>query len=328
MTRTVSVRGQSVACLNADRGQHKKCRASGRPARRSAWFPPCFVLHPSLSFLPPKREHLPSLEESTVKYVALVTLRSLVVGGVLPAQVPMPEAAANGGWVAHKSADGREYYYNASTKQTQWDKPDALKTADERTAAAASSTSDWKEFTTPAGKKYFYNSVTKQTQWTVPDELKPASEPAAAAPAAAPPAAAAPAAAPAAPPPATAAAPAAVPAATAAEDAAAAEERRQFIALLESTSGVSPEMEWEDAMRLIINNPAYRVLKTLAERKSTFQNWKATKTEAVEEARRKEERQRKIDFVSMLKEVRRARTAPHADMASHVERCTPRTVAP
>ena len=60
-------------------------------------------------------------------------------------------------WVAHKAPDGREYYYNSATKQTQWDKPEELKTAGDKGPVAGSA---WKEFTTDAGKKYYYNSTT------------------------------------------------------------------------------------------------------------------------------------------------------------------------
>ena len=80
------------------------------------------------------------------------------------------------------------------------------------------------------------------------------------------------------------------------------EERKQYVQMLESTAGVTAELTWEDAMRLIINNPTYRVLKTLAERKETFQGWKDAQFEVVEEARRQAQRQRKEDFLSMLKE--------------------------
>lgn len=30
-------------------------------------------------------------------------------------------------WQAAKAEDGREYYYNPTTKQTTWEKPDELK---------------------------------------------------------------------------------------------------------------------------------------------------------------------------------------------------------
>ena len=193
--------------------------------------------------------------------------------------------AADSGWATHTTPDGREYYFHKGLNKTTWDKPDELKNADEKDAPTGSA-SDWKEFTTDAGKKYYFNATTKVTTWTMPEELKASA--AAPAPAAAP------------------AAPAAVeqfaspvPAADADENS---EERRQFVEMLESTAGLAPELSWEEAMRLIINNPTYRVLKTLAERKAAHAKWREDKLTAAEEERRRTERQRKVDFVSMLKE--------------------------
>ena len=131
----------------------------------------------------------------------------------------MPEAAAIGGWQTHRTGDGREYYYNKETNVTTWEKPDVLKAAEERGAAvaAAAATSDWKEFSDASGKKYYHNTKTKQTQWTMPDEMKAsAGEDAAAAPEAA------------------------ATEAPAVEDTT--EERKQFVQMLESTAGVTPEL--------------------------------------------------------------------------------------
>ena len=182
----------------------------------------------------------------------------------------MPELGVIGGWATHRTAEGREYYYNKETNTTTWEKPDVLKAAEEKGAAvsAAVATSSWKEFSDASGKKYYHNTKTKQTQWTMPDELKAAAaaEDAPAAGAAATEAGAA----------------ASSSAEPAVEDTT--EERKQFVQMLESTAGVTAELTWEDAMRLIINNPTYRVLKTLAERKETFQGWKDAQLEVVEEA--------------------------------------------
>ena len=192
-------------------------------------------------------------------------------------------------WVTHKNAEGREYYHNTATNETSWTKPQELVTEQEKVLSAGSS--NWQEFTTSAGKKYYYNSVTKQTTWTVPDELKPAATT---------------------PGSASGAQAAAVDKAAAdkaAADKAAAEkaalqagamERQQFVEMLEA-AGVTELMTWEEAMRLIINNPTYRVVKTLGERRAAFEGWRAARKEAAEETRRKEERQKKMDFVLMLK---------------------------
>lgn len=34
-------------------------------------------------------------------------------------------------WSEHKAPDGRTYYYNSITKQSHWEKPDALKSSAE-----------------------------------------------------------------------------------------------------------------------------------------------------------------------------------------------------
>ena len=51
-------------------------------------------------------------------------------GGAPP--IVSPHQGANSEWSEHKMADGRSYYYNAKTKASVWEKPDALKTLDEK----------------------------------------------------------------------------------------------------------------------------------------------------------------------------------------------------
>ena len=51
------------------------------------------------------------------------------------------------------------------------------------------------------------------------------------------------------------------------------------------SAGVSDSMSWEEAMKLIINNPMYRVLKTLSERKAAFLEWRDVRREERLEAR-------------------------------------------
>jgi pre-mRNA-processing factor 40 len=77
-----------------------------------------------------------------------------------------PQSASD--WQEHTSADGRKYYYNKRTKQSNWEKPLELMTPLER----ADASTVWKEFTTPEGKKYYYNKVTKESKWTIPEDLK------------------------------------------------------------------------------------------------------------------------------------------------------------
>ncbi|WKX99060.1 hypothetical protein Q1695_014157 [Nippostrongylus brasiliensis] len=86
------------------------------------------------------------------------------------AQAP---AAQDCPWTKHETAEGRVYYYNKITKESSWNKPDELKTPQERqartTPTSTSANGIWKEYKTPEGRAYYYNSVTKETTWTKPE---------------------------------------------------------------------------------------------------------------------------------------------------------------
>ncbi|XP_059607839.1 pre-mRNA-processing factor 40 homolog A [Phlebotomus argentipes] len=69
-------------------------------------------------------------------------------------------------WTAHKSPDGRTYYYNSVTKQSSWEKPDELKTPTEKLL----STCPWKEYQSDQGKVYYHNVNTKESRWEAPPE--------------------------------------------------------------------------------------------------------------------------------------------------------------
>lgn len=72
-------------------------------------------------------------------------------------------------WTEHTAPNGRKYYYNSLLGKSSWEKPDELKTAEEK--ALVGSLSAWKQFTAPDGRKYYYNSATKQSSWDPPPEL-------------------------------------------------------------------------------------------------------------------------------------------------------------
>ncbi|VDO03804.1 unnamed protein product [Rodentolepis nana] len=78
-----------------------------------------------------------------------------------------PIATPRTTWTEHTSHDGRKYYYNTLTKVTTWDKPDELKSSSEK----AISDCPWKEFIADSGKPYYYNSETKESVWTKPQAL-------------------------------------------------------------------------------------------------------------------------------------------------------------
>ena len=199
-------------------------------------------------------------------------------------------AEPGGGWTEHKAPDGRVYYYHKARGVSTYDKPAEMKSAAE--LAAAKAAASWKEYTTPAGKKYYFNTETRVTTWETPAEVKAAAEAAEAA---------------------AAAAAANRAAAEAAAAAAALGASGAFKKALDD-SGVREEMEWEEAMKLVIHTEAYRGLPTLAERKAAFGEWKAARADGRAEEQRRRERQLKVDFLTMLKECREltSRTRYHA----------------
>jgi len=70
-------------------------------------------------------------------------------------------------WTEHTHSDGRRYYYNRVSKASSWDKPEVLKSSEEKL-----NTTSWKEYKTADGRDYFYNPVSKQSVWEMPAELK------------------------------------------------------------------------------------------------------------------------------------------------------------
>ncbi|CAG8532047.1 7655_t:CDS:10, partial [Ambispora leptoticha] len=85
----------------------------------------------------------------------------------IPPYIPPPQSPASI-WTEHTSPDGRTYYYNTITKQSSWDKPDELKTPEERALGSC----PWKEYTAEDGRKYYHNSVSRQSTWDMPTEYK------------------------------------------------------------------------------------------------------------------------------------------------------------
>ncbi|KAK0175703.1 hypothetical protein PV327_009432 [Microctonus hyperodae] len=71
-------------------------------------------------------------------------------------------------WSEHKAPDGRTYYYNITTKQSLWEKPDDLKTPCELLLSQC----PWKEYKSENGKIYYHNVTTKESRWTIPSELE------------------------------------------------------------------------------------------------------------------------------------------------------------
>ncbi|XP_014166260.1 pre-mRNA-processing factor 40 homolog A [Geospiza fortis] len=191
-------------------------------------------------------------------------------------------------WTEHKSPDGRTYYYNTETKQSTWEKPDDLKTPAEQLLSKC----PWKEYKSDSGKPYYYNSQTKESRWAKPKELedleamikaeenrKKPEDAAAAASAAK--------------------QEASGDAAAKKEDEDAQpvkktytwntkEEAKQAFKELLKEKRVPSNASWEQAMKMIINDPRYSALAKLSEKKQAFNAYKVqTEKEEKEEARSK-----------------------------------------
>uniref|UniRef100_A0A803YJT7 Pre-mRNA-processing factor 40 homolog A n=1 Tax=Meleagris gallopavo TaxID=9103 RepID=A0A803YJT7_MELGA len=164
-------------------------------------------------------------------------------------------------WTEHKSPDGRTYYYNTETKQSTWEKPDDLKTPAEQLLSKC----PWKEYKSDSGKPYYYNSQTKESRWAKPKELEDLEG-----------------------------------------NVCDRDEQRGwqrtavllqnfviFVSiggtdLLSISHRVPSNASWEQAMKMIINDPRYSALAKLSEKKQAFNAYKVqTEKEEKEEARSK-----------------------------------------
>lgn len=172
-------------------------------------------------------------------------------------------------WTEHSHSDGRRYYYNRITKASSWDKPEALKSYEERM-----NTTSWKEYKTGDGRDYYYNPVTKQSVWDMPMELKKlrglakdGDE----------------------------------------DDQKAAnynsqEERRSAFKELLEEKGVKANMKWEEALKLIQEDRRFTVLNTAGERKQVFAEYLTQSKKREKEEERQKRIRAKDEFVEALQD--------------------------
>uniref|UniRef100_A0A673M0I2 Pre-mRNA-processing factor 40 homolog A-like n=1 Tax=Sinocyclocheilus rhinocerous TaxID=307959 RepID=A0A673M0I2_9TELE len=214
----------------------------------------------------------------------------MMPGMMMPPRMPAASIQPTGPksvWTEHKSLDGKTYYYNTDTKQSTWEKPDDLKSPAEQMLSRC----PWKEYKSDTGKPYYYNSQTKESRWTKPKELEdleamikaeengtvdvvaPGTTPAL-----------------------TSQSESSVTVAAVAETEAtmatvATEEQPSHVPapvaeVSSDVTGVSSNASWEQAMKLIINDPRYSALPKLSEKKQAFNAYKVqTEKEEKEEAR-------------------------------------------
>ncbi|KAJ2080958.1 U1 snRNP protein [Coemansia sp. RSA 988] len=254
------------------------------------------------------------------------------VGTAIPTPPPQTGAPAKQIWAEYTSPDGRTYYFNRATRETRWEKPAELQLPQERDSV-------WKEYVKD-GRQYWYNTETKKSSWTRPESLRPQSaqhpqetiqSPSAekppritgqgqatpSDPVSAPgsdsrsPA-----------PPVTRQRPG-KPDTTSAQRSVRSrppvpppgaleaqkpvkreyktteEAEKAFIEMLERHK-VGGEWTWEQALRAVVNDPDYRSLKTLSERKNAFHKHTSAAREIEREQRKKEQEQQRADLFALL----------------------------
>ncbi|KAI8050250.1 hypothetical protein BDF22DRAFT_696288 [Syncephalis plumigaleata] len=199
-------------------------------------------------------------------------------------------------WTEHKAPDGKIYYYNRVTKQSAWEKPDELKSSDEKTATDSA----WVEYTAAGGKKYYYNKNTKETTWTRPSELEESKQIRVASPS-----------------------PRPVESSPVQTVDKLAVEKAEPIATPRDVSnlpppktpeeafervlhriGVNLNWTWEQTMTAAVNYPEYRAIATLKERKDCFHNYLnqlRREEQEKQDAKRKERRAIMDNYLAGIK---------------------------
>lgn len=71
------------------------------------------------------------------------------------------------GWSEHQTGDGRKFYHNEETQVSQWEKPEALMSAEERTHNTL-----WQQYRIWDGRVFYHNKETKVSCWSMPPELR------------------------------------------------------------------------------------------------------------------------------------------------------------
>ncbi|XP_017337956.1 WW domain-binding protein 4 [Ictalurus punctatus] len=77
-------------------------------------------------------------------------------------------------WVQGTTDNGQIYYYNKTTGESQWEKPEGIQGQSESSATEKTETgSVWMEATSPEGYMYYYNTETGESTWEKPSAFSP-----------------------------------------------------------------------------------------------------------------------------------------------------------
>lgn len=91
-----------------------------------------------------------------------ISTPTIILSTDVPAPIPLSEL-----WSEVQTSDGRVYYYNGKSGDSQWQKPLELQNPEE----AAVSNTDWKQYKIWDGRSFFYNEKTKCSVWATPPEV-------------------------------------------------------------------------------------------------------------------------------------------------------------
>ena len=85
---------------------------------------------------------------------------------VLPTALPEPVPVGQS-WNEVQTADGRVYYFNGETRESQWEKPHCLRSEEELSLL----NSPWRQYKIWDGRSFYYNDETKCSVWSTPPEI-------------------------------------------------------------------------------------------------------------------------------------------------------------
>jgi len=77
------------------------------------------------------------------------------------------DALPDGGWTEHQTGDGRKFYFHEETQTSTWEKPEVLRSAEER-----NNDTKWREYRIWDGRVFYHNKETKVSCWSVPPEIR------------------------------------------------------------------------------------------------------------------------------------------------------------
>jgi len=207
-------------------------------------------------------------------------------------------------WTEHTTPEGRKYWYNSKTQESTWVKPDELKTEAEKKL----NNCPWKQYTAENGKPYYFNSITKESSWTIPSELKELKEKIidhekkdpeiikSASPAAEVHEV----------PPESKGSP---PSQSQSQKKSMGKKKYEtkeealhaFYEMLEER-GVSPDFDWNDVIKLVMDDYRYSALTTQKQKKAAFVEWSERKKRKEREERLKRDKMLRDNFTALLEE--------------------------